>query len=164
VYLRIEHPFWVIGSRIVIFFGDSVSDVPEESASRLVDFLKEQAGEYLRGAIHYSGDEYVSLYMRDDIDALYSPEGMEELADYYRKKNREQVDEEPFDLGINHCTVNFYDGAILFHFTQGTELGTVITLDPEAGRDIIGFITDCLEQLHYNSPQDIPRAPTWLSD
>jgi len=136
--------------------------MPEESAARLVNFLEEQAGEYLRGAIHYSGDEYVSLYMRDDIDALYPPEKMQDLIEYYRQENQSQTVEEPFDLGTNHCTVNFYDDAILFHFTQGDELGTVITLEPEAGRDIVTFITDCLEQLHYNSPQEIPRAPNWL--
>lgn len=138
--------------------------MPKESATRLVGFLERQAGEYLRGAIHYSADEYVTIYMRDDVDALYPPEKMEELAEYYRQVNRNQTAEEPFDLGTNHCTVNFYDDAILFHFTQGEELGTVITLEPEAGRDIVSFITDCLEQLHYNSPQEIPRPPTWLDD
>ena len=135
-----------------------------ESANRLVDFLKQQAGEYLRGAIHYSEDEYVSLYMRDDVDALYSPEKMDELTAYYRQENRDQAAEEPFDLGTNHCTVNFYDDAILFHFTQGDEFGTVITLEPEAGRDIVGFITECLKQLHYNSPQEISEAPRWLGE
>ncbi len=102
--------------------------------------------------------------MRDDVDDLYSPEEMEELVEYYRQENEGQAAEEPFNLGHNHCTVNFFDDAILFHFTQGTELGTVITLEPEAGRDIVGFITNCLKQLHYNSPQDISRAPTWLDN
>lgn len=138
--------------------------MPEQSATRLVNFLEEQAGEYLRGAIHYSGDEYVSLYMRDDVDALYSSEKMEELREYYRQETLNQTDEEPFDLGTNHCTVNFYDDAILFHFSQGDEIGTVITLEPEAGRDIVGFITECLKQLHYNSPQNIAKAPNWLND
>jgi hypothetical protein len=138
--------------------------MPEESANRLVDFLKQEAGEYLRGAIHYTGDDYVSLYMRDDIKDLYSSEKMDKLAAYYRQENRKQNSEEPFDLGMNHCTVNFYDDAILFHFTQGENLGTVITLEPEAGRDIVGFITKCLKQLHDNSPQEISMAPTWLKD
>ena len=123
-----------------------------ESANRLVDYLKEQAGEYLRGAIHYSEDEYVPLYMRDDVANLYPPEKMEELAEYYRQENRGQTDKEPFNLGTNHCLVNFYNDAILFHFTQGDNFGTVVTLEPEAGRDIVGFITECLKQLHYNSP------------
>jgi hypothetical protein len=136
--------------------------MPRDSAHRLVDFLEDRAGDYLRGAIHYSGDEYASLYLRDDVGALYPPEKMEELAAYYRRANRMQTADEPFDLGTDHCTVNFYDDAILFHFTQGDEVGTVITLEPEAGRNIVGFITECLKQLHYNSPQDIEQAPTWL--
>lgn len=138
--------------------------MPRESANRLVDFLEEQAGEYLRGAIHYSEDEYVSLYMRDDVDTLYSSEKMDELVAYYRQENQNQTVKEPFDLGSKHCTVKFYDDAILFHFTQGDEVGTVITLEPEAGRNIVGFITECLKQLHYNSPQEITSAPRWLED
>jgi len=138
--------------------------MPQESANRLVYFLEEQAGEYLRGAIHYSGDEYITLYMRDDVEDLYPSEKMDELIAYYRQENQNQIAEEPFDLGMNHCTVNFYDDAIMFHFTQGENLGTVITLEPDAGRDIVGFITECLKQLHYNSPQEITRAPTWLED
>lgn len=138
--------------------------MPEESANRLVDYLEEQAGEYLRGAIHYSEDGYMTLYMRDDVDALYSPAKMEELAEYYQQENRNQSSEEPFELGTNHCTVGFYDDAILFHFTQGDGLGTVITLEPEAGRNIVGFITECLKRLYYNSPQEISEAPTWLRD
>jgi hypothetical protein len=138
--------------------------MPEESAARLVEYLKKEAGEYLRGAIHYSADEYDRLYLRDDVAALYSAEKMEELAEYYRQETRNQSSREPFDLGNNHCTVNFYDSAILFHFTQGDELGTVITLEPEAGRDIVGFITECLKQLHYNSPQEISEAPRWLGE
>ena len=129
-----------------------------------MDFLREQAGEHLRGAIHYSADEYVSLYLRDDVRDLYTSEKMEELVAYFRQENRNQTSEEPFDLGTRHCTVNFFDDALLFHFTQGENVGTVITFEPEAGRDIVGFITECLRQLHYNSPQEILKAPTWLKD
>jgi hypothetical protein len=138
--------------------------MPKESANRLVNYLEKQAGPYLRGAIHYSEEGYDPLYMRDDINALYSDGKMDELTEYYRRENQYHSSQEPFELGNNHCTVNFYDGALLFHFTQGDEVGTVITLEPEAGRDIVGFITECLKQLHYNSPQEIPEAPTWLSE
>jgi len=138
--------------------------MPKESATRLVNFLEDQAGEYLRGAIHYSTDEYVSLYMRDDVDALYSSEEIQKLAEYYRQENQGRAGGEQFELGTNHCTVNFYDDAILFHFSQGDEIGTVITLEPEADRNIVEFITECLRQLHHNSPQQIAEAPDWLND
>lgn len=138
--------------------------MPREAANRLVEFLQTRAADYLRGAVHYSADDYESLYMRPDVDDLYSAEKMEELFRYYRRKNREQNSDEPFDLGNNHCTVDFYDDAILFHFTQGEEVGTVITLDPEAGRDIIQFITECIALLHEDSPQEISHVPEWVSE
>jgi len=138
--------------------------MPEESANRLVTFLEEQAGEHLRGAIHYSEDDYRSLYLRDDIDALYSDADMNELYRYYSEQSKVQNAEEPFTLGECHCNVSFYDDAILFHFSQGDHIGTVITLEPEAGRDIVGFITQCLRLLHSDSPQSIENAPKWLRD
>lgn len=138
--------------------------MPKASANRLVGFLEEEAGVYLRGAIHYSNDGYESLYMRDDVDALYSDERMEELCAYYRRQSKVQSSEEPFTLGSCHCNVSFYDDAILFHFSQGENVGTVVTLDPEAGRDIVGFITECLERLHFDSPQNIENVPKWLQD
>lgn len=132
-----------------------------EYANQLVDFLEDQAGDTLRGAVHYTKDDYEVIYLRDDVEALYPDEKLEELFQYYRRRNAEKSDPAPFDLGNRHCSVACYDDAILFHFTQGESVGTVITLDPEAGRDMLSFITDCLEQLHYNSPQEIDNAPVW---
>ena len=135
-----------------------------ESASRLVAFLKKQAGNHLRGAIHYSKDGYDSLYMREDIEELYSDAKMQELVEYYQHQSTVQTAEEPFSLGNCHCNISCYDNAILFHFAQGDDVGTVITLDPEAGSDILGFITRCLKILHTDSPQAIDDAPKWLRE
>jgi hypothetical protein len=60
--------------------------------------------------------------------------------------------------------VDFYDEAILFHFTQGEEVGTVITLSPEAGKDITQFITECIALLHRSSPQEISNEPEWVPE
>lgn len=156
--------FGVANFPIYMFNAGTNSRMPQESANRLVEYLNEQAGEYLRGAIHYSADDYFTLYLRDDIKSLYPPEKLDELARYYRQEELNQASDEPFNLGTNHCGVKFYDETILFHFTQGENVGTVITLEPEAGRDIVAFISECLEQLHHNSPQEIVDAPTWLDD
>jgi hypothetical protein len=132
------------------------------ASNDLVGFLRDQAGEYLRAAIHYTDDDYELLYLRDDLDDVEADATTDEFVAYYRQKSREQEPERPFDLGHDHCTVSIYDEAILFHFTQDENVGTVITLSPEAGRDIIEFTTNCLEQLHLNSPQEIGAVPTWL--
>jgi hypothetical protein len=136
--------------------------MPRQSAGRLVEFLEEKTGEHLRGAIHYSEDGYETLYMREDIDARYSDEDLASLSRYYSQQSKVHNTEEPFSLGECHCNVSFYDDAILFHFSQGDSIGTVITLEPEAGRDIVGFITECLKMLHFDSPQSITNAPEWF--
>ncbi|WP_335998526.1 DUF7522 family protein [Halorientalis halophila] len=136
--------------------------MPKSAANELVEFLDDRAGEYLRGAVHYSESDYEVLYLRDDVNERYTDETLAELFEYYREQNRAREREKPFDLGNDHCTVDFYDEAILFHFTQGDDVGTVITLDPGAGRDVNQFIVECLEQLHRNSPQRIDAAPDWI--
>jgi hypothetical protein len=132
------------------------------ASNELVAFLQKQAGEYLRSAIHYDEEDYELLYLREDLSDIEADTSTDEFVAYYRQKSREQDPERPFDLGNDHCTVSIYDEAILFHFTQGANVGTIITLSPEAGRDIIEFTTKCLEQLHRNSPQDIDAVPKWL--
>ncbi|WP_336036824.1 DUF7522 family protein [Halobacterium yunchengense] len=132
-------------------------------ADELVAFLQGEAGEYLRGAVYYSPTDHEVLYLRDDLEDRYGDAELAELFAYYRDQNRKAAAVEPFDLGTDHCTVHFYDEAILFHFVQPGPSGTVITLEPEAGRDVVQFITRCLKQLHENSPQSI-AAPEWLRD
>lgn len=117
----------------------------------------------MRGAIHYSVDGYEVLYLREDVDDRYSHEDLTSMSEYYREQSEVQSAEAPFSLGNCHCNVSFYDTAILFHFAQGDGIGTVITLEPEAGRDIVGFITNCLRLLHADTRQSIENAPTWLS-
>ena len=145
-------------------YGELSIGYMQESASHLVKFLTNQAGNHLRGAIHYFEDGYDSLYLREDVEELYSDAKMEELAEYYRQQSTVQNAEEPFSLGNCHCNISCYDDAILFHFAQGDNVGTVITLDPEVGSDILGFITRCLKILHAESPQTIDNAPNWLRE
>ncbi|MGB9987103.1 DUF7522 family protein [Salarchaeum japonicum] len=138
--------------------------MPEQPANELVEFLREQAGDYLRAAIHYTEHDHDVLYIRDDVAGDYTDAELATFVDHYRTKSREQQPDRPFDLGHDHCTISVYDEAILFHFTLTTTVGTIITLAPEAGRDIVQFITHCLEQLHHNSPQSIGPVPTWLQN
>ncbi|WP_058365987.1 DUF7522 family protein [Haloparvum sedimenti] len=132
------------------------------NTDELVAFLKEQAGEYLRSAIQYSTSDHELLYLRDGDEHIPEDEELADFVDHYRRLSRQQEPDRPFDLGTDHCTVTIYDEAILFHFTQSENVGTLVTLAPEAGRDIVAFTTKCLEQLHFNSPQEIRNVPTWL--
>jgi hypothetical protein len=102
------------------------------------------------------------LFLRSEIEAEYSERELDDLCDYWR--DRDDDEDAPFSVGNVHCTVQFYDEALLFHFTQGADVGTVVTLDPEAGRNIVRFITHCLELLHRDSPQTIEHVPTWLQE
>lgn len=133
----------------------------DRAASRLVEYLINAAGEYLRGVVHYTEDDYRVLYLREDLESVYSEDDLTETFDYWRRRRDDQRGP-PFSLGNLHCTAQFFDDALLFHFTQGSDVGTVVTLDPAAGRDVTAFIGECLTVLHTDSPQEIQNAPTWI--
>jgi hypothetical protein len=65
-----------------------------------------------------------------------------------------------YNIGHHHCTVRTYDRAVPLHFPQGEELGTVVTLDPEAASELNRFIALCLRELAATG-QDIEHAPKW---
>lgn len=133
------------------------------AAKSMVEFLRQDAGPYLRSAFHYDAEEYELLYIRDDVDEQYTDEELQRVVDDWRAKKWDGDEyERLLSVGNLHCTVRLFDEAIIFHFAQGPRVGTVVTLDPQAGRDLVEFVTECLRQLHLGSPQTIENAPGWV--
>ncbi|MFC7136441.1 hypothetical protein ACFQRB_07650 [Halobaculum litoreum] len=58
-------------------------------ADHLVQFLRREAGDYLRAALHYSADDHEVLYVRDDVRDEYSDEELAAFVAYYRERSRE---------------------------------------------------------------------------
>jgi len=133
-----------------------------ETGERLVRFLDETTVGNLRTVVQYDDEGYDYLYGREDARRLDSDEETAAFIDDLREEEvHEREREEMYNIGHHHCTVRVYDRAVLLHFPQGDEVGTVVTLDPEAASELNRFIALCLREL-AGTGQGIEHAPEWV--
>lgn len=128
----------------------------------IAELCQQEAGAYLRTVVHYENSDYEMLYLRDDVADEYTTS---ELTKYYDElsveEEREKRQTDVLNVGNHHATLRMYDDALILHFPQGDDIGTVISFDPEAGRECSQFVVRCLSQLYATAEQDIPRSPDW---
>jgi len=129
----------------------------------LVEFVRNAAGDRLRGVVRYREDDYRFLYDRPDAgwsdNESADVEAFVEQFRYAELEESERADR--LNVGNHHATVRLYDRAVVVHFPQGEERGTLVTLDPEAAADLASFVSSCLGHLYRNSPQVVENAPDW---
>ncbi|WP_435125724.1 hypothetical protein [Halobaculum sp. D14] len=129
----------------------------------VVAFLETAAGPLLRGAWQYNHDDYYTLYLRDDVADRYSDTDFEALFDALRTSGpRDDVLEQLGEIGRLHCDVRMYDGAVTLHILQRDDVGTLVSLDPDAATDLTSFVNQLIRELHSHSPQEFDAAPTWM--
>lgn len=127
----------------------------------LAEFFEEKTGTALRLVAHYNDESVEFVFLREDLEDHYTEADFERTFAIHRQEKETAVRQESaVDLGRHHCTLRVFDEAIVFNFAQSGGLGTVVSLSPEVGRDLISFITRCLQELDDHSPQDV-SAPDW---
>jgi hypothetical protein len=129
----------------------------------LVEFLHDAAGRHLRGVVRYHADDYRFLFQRSD--AGWGPDEQADLETFVEQFRHAELTEtertEALNVGNHHVTVRLYDEAVVLHFPQGADLGTLVSLDPEAATSLASFVSQCLRYLFQDSPQRIENAPDW---
>lgn len=128
----------------------------------LSSFFREEAGEALRVVAHYDTDSTEFIYLRDDLADGYSETDFERAFEIHRRDKEAAAHQESvIDAGRHHCTLRVYDGAIVFNFAQTGKIGTIISLDPDIGRNLLSFIMKCLHELDIHSQQEV-SVPKWV--
>lgn len=61
----------------------------KETSRRLAQYLQANTDGRLRSVVHYTPDDYELVYLRDDVEELYSGEELESVADQLRIENLE---------------------------------------------------------------------------
>lgn len=56
----------------------------EDKQRHLLTFLKDRAGDYLRGVAIYDADSYETIYIRDDVRAVHFEEDIDRMIDRLR--------------------------------------------------------------------------------
>lgn len=135
---------------------ESVEPLPRE----LQGYLRGSLGTNLLSIAHYDRDtvEYESGPESDDID----DENLADIIDDLRlqdigKRNQEDL----YDVGSLYCTVRAFDNAIVLHFPEGDERGTLVATKPESAPELTEIIKDVLNLLDDYSEQDVSRVHNW---
>jgi hypothetical protein len=58
-----------------------------------------------------------------------------------------QNEEQSFPFGDLHATVRVFDDAIILHFPVAANQGVVVSLEPDAARQLTTFINRCQQQI-----------------
>ena len=144
--------------------GIPPSATPEPIPESLLTYLERAIGGNLRSVAHYDRDS-VSIEINETLRGEVDEERVQQIIDDLRLQDigqQRQVD--LYNVGELYCTVRAFDDALILHFIQGNDRGTLVSLAPETAPGLTDFIYDVLNILHTDSEQEIPRAPNWSAD
>ena len=114
--------------------------------TKLTPYLKETAGEYLRGVVWYEGEEYEIRYIRDDLRTQRLKSEVDKMIDRLRRESR-AGERRSFPFGEVNGTVRSFEEAMVMHFPNTQGRGTVVTFDPDVARQLNTFIGSCLDRI-----------------
>ena len=118
----------------------------KEDVEELTPYLKETAGEYLRGVVWYEGEEYVIRYIRDDLRTQRLKSEVDKIIDRLRRESR-AGERRSFPFGEVNGIVRSFEEAMVMHFPSSQGRGTVVTFDPDVARQLNTFIGSCLDRI-----------------
>ncbi|MFB6136194.1 MAG: hypothetical protein ABEJ04_05505 [Halobacteriaceae archaeon] len=132
--------------------------------AELLEYLRDSIGVNLRAVAHYDRDS-VTVEAGGPGDSRFAEEHLEEIVDDLRLQDVGQANQESlYDVGELYCTLRAFDDALVLHFIQDEQRGTLVSLEPETAPGITDFIYDVLHLLDEHSAQDISYAPDWETD
>lgn len=114
--------------------------------AELIPYLKDTAGENLRGVVWYEGNEYDIRFIRDDLRTQRLKSEVDKMIDRLRRESRAD-ERRAFPFGEVNATVRSFEEAMVMHFPSTQDRGTVVTFEPEIARQLNTFVGSCLERI-----------------
>ena len=117
------------------------------SATDLVNYLEERAGEYHRGTVRYDQTDTDVLHLRDDVREERMLSEINRMLQRLRPEATMQ-EEQAFPFGELHATVRVFEDALVLHFPISSKHGVVVSLEPETARNLNTFLGECEKRIH----------------
>jgi hypothetical protein len=133
-----------VSAKKLISRGCQFTLVQVASAPRLVGYLRRRVGDDLRGVVCYDGNETDVLFARADRPGIESDA---ERAVRYLRHESQSRERRAFPFGDLDGTVRSFEDAVVMHLPLAESRGIVVTLDPNAARQLNAFMADCIDQL-----------------
>lgn len=119
-----------------------------DSHRRLLQYLKEQTDDYLRGVGVYDADDYELLYLREDLRTERVRGELDKMVTRFRQESRAR-EQRAFPFGELTGTVRTFEEAMVMHYPHTQERGIVVTFEPGVGRDLNTFMHECKKRIEY---------------
>lgn len=128
--------------------------MPQDRYQPLLQLIHGRAGDSFRAAVWYDADEWVVLYMREDVATQDLRSSMSELADRLRSAES-LVPEQIYDrIGDTQAVVELHDNAVVLHFRETPTQGIVVSLDRDVAQGLGQFVNSCNAVLEDDSESD----------
>lgn len=120
----------------------------EDEPDPLVADLLDEINSSLRTVTIYGEQSYEMLYVRDTIEAAYSPAEFDIIFDELRMEGwgRQRLDD-IFDAGSLDWSIYGFEEAMMLHFVINGFEGVFVTYDRDTGIDVEDVVATCKTHL-----------------
>ena len=118
-----------------------------QSVENLHAFLTDRAGGLLRVLLTYDGDGYEIHHRRQDLDRDCIEARSREVYENLTVADTASDDRLASDVGTLDASLQVRSKAVIVHLPLDGGRGVVVSLEPEAGRDLTTFLGACIERL-----------------
>lgn len=116
----------------------------KEAAHRITRYVREKCGDGLRTVALVTADGWDGIYLRDDLKEQYGKSTYTEAVEIFRPTETTDFSNDvTLPLGSRHASVFFHEDAFVIRFRYSLDEYILVSIGPEAGRDLLEFIDDC---------------------
>ena len=119
---------------------------------RLLQLIREQAGDNFRSAFRYNDEGWEALYVRSDLATSDLESIVPALARRVREREPLVREEDYARLGPQRASIELHADAALLHIREGERSGAVITLENDVARNLADFVSQC-ERVLQEEPE-----------
>lgn len=113
----------------------------------LVKFVKKEAGKSLRAVVKYEQASIDVQYHRDDLSVTTVERRVHTIFDQITTVSGTQDDELTAELGRKRATLQVREEVVVIHLLENPFEGHIISLEPDAARDLTTFLAECLNHV-----------------
>jgi hypothetical protein len=121
----------------------------EDAAHRVTTFLRDRVGDGLRTVVIVEEDTYDIAYLDPELEAQYTPDTFGQVVDSFRLENplfSPGIKNQP--VGERRAIVHYHENVFVLQFPYSDTESILISVYPDIGRDLLGFIDECRKQVH----------------
>lgn len=111
----------------------------------LVKFVRKEAGKSLRAVVEYDHTDIEVLHHREGLTEETVVRRTRSIYDQVVQVSGSQEDALTDELGRKRATLQVREEVVIIHLLESQLQGHIISLEPDAARDLTTFLAECLK-------------------